>query len=206
MFQAKQFPLALFTPLAVALTACSPQSYQVNQNPNTHKASGSIPESKQDGYMRIIGNIRWDRYSSPEAWQARFPGCFSDLSKENNRFSSLYPIGMSRKTAPIDYLNSLNQKCSFVVGGLHFSVFTVHFEKDPSTARPLRLASLSLHMPREDEERAFYSAIKEKYPISTGSGNCSKYTCFFRSSQVSISPTPYTTSILDAVMVDSSQF
>ena len=199
----KRFFLATSLPLAVFLSACSPQAYQVNPNPNAVSESGGVPESQQEGYMRIIGDLRWDKLTSPKDWQVRFPGCFNnDLDR---KYNALYPIGLGSSVGPIDYFKSPNPKCEFVVGGLRFLIIRVVFEKDPSGSRPLRLQFLGLYMPRDDQERAFSAAIKQKYS-QTDSGICSKYTCISGGPRVYFNPTPYVTSVLDAVKVDPSKF
>jgi hypothetical protein len=185
----------LLAPLMLAsLSACTPQSYQVNPQPDASSESKQVPESQSKDYMRIIGDLRWDKLTSPKDWESQFPGC---LESKQGYSSSLFANG-SGSTGTDPY----NPKCGFLVGGLQFSLVQVNTEKDPTGKRPFRTEVVALEMPREDQRRAFQAVFAEKYS-ATDQGTCSKYTCL---RGLNFYPTPYTTSILDSVKVDPSAF
>ncbi len=152
--------------------------------------------------MRIIGDLRWDKYFSKRDWETRFPGCLENPHSFSS--TTLEPIGKYVRSQGFnfDYDKSPNPKCSFSVGGLDFSLYRVELVPDPTGKRKYRTAYIVLLMTREDQKRAFDSVISNKY-ATTDSGHCSKYTCI---SSLIFSPTPYTTSILDSVKVDPSAF
>ena len=201
----------LLAPLMMAsLAACTPQSYQVNPQPDASSDSNQVPESQSKDYMRIIGDLRWDKLTSPEDWKTRFPGCL--VQKTGSYTSSDHPILYPNDYDHIKNANEMNDydqypnpKCGLSIGGLSFYVRRVDLEKDPTGQRPFRTSYINLQMPREDQYRAFKSVMAGKYS-STDSGRCSKYTCFVFNLGVAIGPTPYTTSILDSVKVDPSAF
>ena len=62
---------------SMLLASCSPSEYQVN-SPSLQEEAQSIPESEQAGYMRILGDLRWDKLTSKEEWMAIFPECLTD--------------------------------------------------------------------------------------------------------------------------------
>jgi len=220
--------LFLSTFLLIFLAACSPQSYQVNPQPDVSTKPNEIPESQQEDYMRIIGDLRWDKLTSQKDWETRFPGCLTQQyydgnNEETKRFVSLnlYPIGTrsaNEKNYREDYYESPNPKCAFIVGGIQFYLNEVRLHEDSTGKRPARIEYILYLIPRPDQNRAFEAAMKEKYTetierksYSVGSNYgeyddftvCSKYSCFHN---YQIKPTDYTTSILDSVKVDPSAF
>ena len=194
------------------LSACSPEAYQVNPTPNVAEKPNEVPESQQDGYMRIIADLRWDKMTSQKDWETRFPGCLVQKSYgeglripqgiwvandvELNFFASEEDLDIMRFTS--------NRKCGFSVGGLQFYLQGVSLQKDPTGRRQYRTEAVLVYLPREDQRRAFDALIREKYSDTLGRSVCSKYSCIFPNHR--IVPTPYSTSILDGVKVDHSAF
>ena len=56
---------------SMLLASCSPSEYQVN-SPSLQEEAQSIPESEQAGYMRILGDLRWDKLTSNVQYQGKF--------------------------------------------------------------------------------------------------------------------------------------
>ena len=212
----------LLSPLIlIFLAACSPQAYQVNPQPDVSTKPNEIPESQQEDYMRIIGDLRWDKLTSQKDWEKRFPGCLTQAEYFSARGGNIYPedlvaIGsFGSKNFRENYDKSPNPKCDFSMGGIQFSLLKVLLEKDSTGKRSTRTKYVHYLIPRGDQERAFNAAIQGKYtntielknPYGSDSatGNCSKYSCFINPYH-QIRPTPYTTSILDSVKVDPSAF
>ena len=103
--------------------------------------------------------------------------------------------------------------CKFSLGGIELVLSYVDFHDEPNKAKinKTRLSLVSLEIMSPDQNRAFWAAIKDKYSESYDSSHgekwCSDYSCFSRYNEyVNITFTPYVTSILDAVKVDSSYF
>lgn len=192
--------------MLASLAACTPQSYQVNPQPDASSDSNQVPESQSKDYMRIIGDLRWDKLTSPKDWESRFPGCLDEQKRPALQTGDGSPYLLATGRDANGYSQSPNPKCGFAVGGLQFSLYEVSLEKDPTGKRSFRTQRVGFLKQREDQSRAFKAAIAEKYS-STDDGICSKYTCITESYYVfDFSPTPYTTSILDSVKVDPSAF
>ena len=114
MSAVKRVSVVAMALLAYALAACSPQAYQVNPNPDVAKKGEQVPESQQEGYMRIIGDLRWDELPNKEAWQKRFPGCFNDGGKGQGLYSK-FTDGNYRPTG------NMPSACQIEVGGFRLA-------------------------------------------------------------------------------------
>ena len=205
-----QMRKALFlSPLMlIFLAACSPQSsYTLNPQPDISTKPNEIPESQKENYMRIIGDLRWDKLTSIKDWKTRFPGCFPQAKEQEGTVMAIgtkdfYSFRTGEELYKWRF--STNPKCMFSVGGLQFSIQGILLEKDPTGRRPFRSTMLLISLPREDQERTFDATIKGKYSGTMGNAVCSKYSCFYPNH--TIVPTPHATSLLDSVKVDSSAF
>jgi len=212
MSKAKRLSLVFCAPLACALIACSPQAYQVNPNPNVASTSGSVPESQQEGYMRIIGDLRWDKFRSLNDWRVKFPRCHHNKSYFGNDISFGAPNEMFKFGDPqIDAVNTGKEDCGFELGGIQFIIRAVSIDSNKISGRE-STKEVDIVIPDPASRRAFQASIRNKYELATESDSpkyCSKYSCFeFHDGMIydSITPTPYTISILDAIKVDSTQF
>ena len=167
--------------LVYALAACSPQAYQVNPNPDVAKKGEQVPESEQEGYMRIIGDLRWDELPNKEAWQKRFNTCFkSEAGVIHERLVSKYVRdGKLISTLQIPEL------CSVDVGGFRITPEAIEFTDSIGFAVDAAFFTLL-----DDSQRPiFKDAIKAKYSVERLNGNsyvgpnatwyCGKYTCWY---------------------------
>ncbi len=93
------FPVVI---TSILLASCSPSQYKVNPSQDLEGETEivkeipqrgrteivkeipqrgrteivkEIPESQKDGYMRIVGDLRWDQLTSKEEWMTKFPDC-----------------------------------------------------------------------------------------------------------------------------------
>lgn len=77
------FKPAIVLILSTLLSACASQPYQVN--PETSQGNSTpekAVESEEENYMRIIGDLRWDKLTSLDEWEAKLPECASRLTDE----------------------------------------------------------------------------------------------------------------------------
>ena len=199
----KLLPVAIFAILFLA-GACSTESdYQVNPSPNIADEGSVVPEVQQNGYMRIIGNLRWDRLRTPDDWKRRFPGCFE-----------VKPLSMDTflvDKADWEFTRKVNlriNECRFDAGGIQFYMKGLQLSDDvyPGISR---IAKVRMVIDRGDQKRAFIALIKSKYQpmaIDNATRYCSRWTCFSLEGDPEMLPSEYALSILDRVNVDSSQF
>ena len=175
------------------LGACSnPTAYQVNPKPDQTEENQEVPESQQEGYMRIIGDLRWDKFVSQSDWVREFPNCLQ------SEFTYVVSIKDNKNCTP------------FTVGGINLYVNFVDLEKNSGTKSGWMTSDVIFRIDDVSQSRAFEAAIKEKYEINVDESEktnvpvyCSKYTCWNGSKAT---PTAYTISLLDKVAVNSSEF
>lgn len=191
--------------LTIAVAACSPQSNQ-GVGPDAVKESKEIAESQQEGYMRIIGDLRWDQMKSIDDWRRMFPDCLVPDSYT----PQFYVLRDKDK-------EDISVDCLASIGGIHFYLVQLHIENDPMAEKGTRVKSVTFNIPRKDQNRAFLSLVDNKYPkVSLEDFNnllrpCSKYTCFLETDMpltdsILLLPTPHATAILDNVNINSSSF
>jgi len=204
--------LLVFT--LVLLGACSnPTAYQVNPKPDEPTEQQEVPESQQEGYMRIIGDLRWDKYLSATDWVRDFPKCVVNKYK---------PESSEHWIPALDYTNTTN--CApLQIGGINLYVDGVVLGKNSGTKSGWMTSTVNFRIDDISQSRAFSEAIKQKYDINIDETErihklkgqpanqspvyCSKYTCWdLGTSDQRATPTLYTISILDKVKVNSSEF
>lgn len=199
---------------ALLLGACSPAQYKVNP-PSPEKVEESVPESQQAGYMRILGDLRWDQLTSKQEWIKRFPECLTDKSwgyriYQKDKYKTYesfltndFPTNYGKTNA------SERMYCKdFVVGGIPLSPGEVYFGENTGTESKTMATKVRFVFFEDSKSRAFKSAIAQKYAFTT-SGYCSKFTCWDlgdvdEAGIITAKPTPYAVSILDNVKVDKS--
>lgn len=195
--------------LAILLGACSPAQYKVNppdpkddpaeeddlalDDPVLEEEVSEIPEAQREGYMRIVGDLRWDQLTSPSEWTNRIP-CFAQ-----DGYSDLYRKEQEKES------------CIENIGGIEMDLHRVYFDESSGTASGRIAKEVIFFIPKAADSRAFNALIKQKYNLATNKNfdelHCSKYTCWkLRSNRADATPTPYTVSILDNKKVDTSQF
>jgi len=185
---------------ALLVGACSPAEYQVNP-PSVEEEVQAIPEAEQAGYMRILGDLRWDQLTSKEEWMARFPECLTDRNSTTKKVNddSVFNIG--------------HRKCeNFVAGGVPLNPGLVKFGDNAGTKSKTMTTDVYFSFFNVSQHRAVKATLAEKYP-GTSDGHCSKYTCWvlenarwWSDSHIIARPTPYTVSLLDQVKIDASDF
>lgn len=184
--------------LSICLTACSPQEYQINPKPDTSTQPREIPESQQKDYMRIIGDLKWDNFTTVDDWTNRFSECL--YNRDPEYASSFQEFG------------DVPRYCTNpTVGGINISPHIVGLSSNSGTASGKMTVSVEFRIKDKSQFRAFVAAIKDKYnPVSEGHDEtlyCSRYTCWkFELESIYATPTPYTISILDKVKIDPSEF
>ena len=160
---------------AILLAACSPAAYKVNSPSVAVEDSTSarpeivkeIPESQRDGYMRIVGDLRWDQFTSYRQWIKRFPRCLRVLYDNThlwNEFKSEEGRWLFRYCT------------DFLVGGIPLSPTRVIFGSNSGTDSKTMTTSVSFHFFDDSQSRAVKAALAQKYNYTTD-GHCSKYTC-----------------------------
>lgn len=149
-------------------------------------------EEEEDGYMRIVGELRWDKLTSIDSWQAKFPGCLVQ--------PSLDP-GMPKAKS--------DSKCNLVeIGGMTAGPDAVRFANNARTQSGSMTAFVAFELADMAALRAFRQAIEGKYPQSPNGSNCSPFTCWSFSSTDPVAyarPTSHAISLMDGIEVDSSK-
>jgi len=184
--------LLVFT--LVLLGACSnPSAYQVNPKPDEPTKQQEVPESQQEGYMRILGDLRWDKYISASDWVRDFPTCLDKFYAGRLAEKTVVPLDEGKNCTP------------FTVGGINFYIYAVALGQNSGTKSGFMTTHVKFEIRDKSQSRAFEAAIKEKYELNVDEGDqyCSKYTCWRGSTAF---PTAYTISLLDKVAVNSSEF
>jgi len=181
------------------LGACSnPTAYQVNPKPDQTEENQEVPESQQEGYMRIIGDLRWDKFVSVSDWDRDFPKCISGKVLETDQI--------------VIYID---ENCATLrIGGINIRVDDVVLERNSGTKSGWMTSKVYFTFNDISQYRAFEAAIKEKYEISLEESEkaeapvyCSKYTCWeLKSRRQRATATSYAVSLLDKVKVNSSEF
>ncbi len=157
--------------------------------------SACSPAAQQEGFMRILGDLRWDKLTSAEEWMNRFPECLTDKRLSDNTL--------------FDHALYKEHKCHhFNVGGISIFPSAVYFDQNKSTSSKTMTRWVTFSFIDDSQSRAFKSAIARKYQLATPQ-YCSRYTCYelgtiHEASSIHAKPTPYTVSILDNVKVDDS--
>ncbi len=211
---------------SMLLASCSPSEYQVN-SPSLQEEAQSIPESEQAGYMRILGDLRWDKLTSKEEWMAIFPECLTDefLRWENNvpSYSVQKDTSLDNDFVPQLDKNgeiigereqNFNKKCkNFLVGGIPLNPRSVKFGSNSGTSSKSMAIRVTFEFFDASQSRAFKAALAQKYEYSLDEDMnqryCSRFTCWElsdvnKSSSIVAYPTPYTVSLLDQVKLDTS--
>ncbi len=103
------FPVVI---TSILLASCSPSQYKVNPSQDLEGETEivkeipqrgrteivkEIPESQKDGYMRIVGDLRWDQLTSKEEWMTKFPDCLYQISNEFLVYNVHLPNGRVKK-------------------------------------------------------------------------------------------------------------
>ena len=195
----------LLSPLIlIFLAACSPQAYQVNPQPDVSIKPQEIPESQREGYMRIIGDLRWDKFFSRNDWIKRFPDCL---------YGGKYWVPEVARNKEGAFGEVIKYCSNFVIGGISISPQAVSLSANSGTSSGGMTSSVEFVIKDKSQFRAFVAAIKDKYDAVSDDyyqGEtlyCSRYTCWrFELDTIFATPTPYTVSILDKVRIDSSKF
>jgi len=228
---------------AILLAACSPAAYKVNPPPVAVEESSpvtipevtssttwrdeldepvveeepeivkDVPESQKVGYLRIIGNLRWDQLTSKAEWMEKFPECLSDqwwnAKNELVIFSSNLSSNMPIIPRPDQGRDMEFKKCiDFLVGGIPLSPFDVFFRSNSGTDSKTMTSKVFFSFFDDSQSRAVKAALAQKYNFTTD-GHCSQYTCWDlgdvnKSGYIEATPTPYSVSLLDQVQLDTS--
>lgn len=121
--------------------------------------------------MRIIGDLRWDKLTTPRQWIELFPQCLSPYSSE-------YPNQLEAPSKVKGIRSPVNpSSCKLTNVGISFYMLNVKLGVSPTGTSQTRTTEILLTIPDDAQHRAFSAAIREKY-ATTDSGNCSKFTCF----------------------------
>lgn len=196
---------AFCVPLVVS---CTPKGYEINSTANSGDSKYSnqegesdslIPESQKDGYMRIVGDLRWDQLTSPSEWKERIKCLKNDDGKGPNEIQNLQ-----------------YESCPYDIGGLKMGPYRVGFGKSSGTSSGKMTQRIFFVFANEADKRAFDALIQQKYDVFTDEKSnklfCSEYTCwdvgkYPTTLPIAIAyPSPHSLSILDGKKVDASEF
>lgn len=170
-----------------------------------------IPESQKVGYMRIVGDLRWDQLTSKQEWISRFPECLTDQEYVRGRvemFSRSY-LDNSFPLQKPGAIEITTQKCSdFSPGSIPVNIWMVEFSANSGTESKTMTSRVYFSFFDDSQSRAFKAALSQKYNY-TSDGYCSTYTCWHlgdvdKSGGIRATPTPYTVSLLDQVQLNTS--
>lgn len=196
----KLLPVASIV-ILVFIGACSSQSdYQVNPTPNIPEEGRVVPEAQQEGYMRIIGDLRWDEMRSSTRWKDRFKSCLKETS---GQYLSITGERVSAYTG-----GDLKKECYISIAGVDSVLQEVGFEPDPKDPSKTRVSHVSFRIVNPADARGFFAAVREKYgegdsaDLHGEDSSCGSYACIGGSgSFVYITPTDRVVSIMDAVKI-----
>ncbi len=75
--------------VAASLTACLrlPDQVNLDRRPRSNEQAKSS-NSQESGYMRIMGDLRWDKLTSLDEWAVRFPECASRVPDEYIKYET----------------------------------------------------------------------------------------------------------------------
>ena len=222
-------------------TACStPEEYRINASNQdgsivrSDKTNTEVPESQKDGYMRIIGDLRWDQLTSEEEWIERFPECLRKRQNEmltNGGFTARQYLTKDgwqyeweiRKSGydftevrndPSKYPQTEARFCDdFAPASIPMAISRVEFGRNSGTQSGTMATSLAIEFSHPSQSRAVKAALSRKYKLTYDNDfdekYCSKYTCWDLgdinyAGNIYARPTPYAISILDRISLDSS--
>ena len=190
----------------IFVAACSVQTNPFDASLAPQK-QGKVSESQEEGYMRIIGDLRWDQMIALDQWMARFPGC---VQKTGDSYA--YPAAGDGKMCS-----------SSTYGGVSLSLKEVYMEENSMTKPRYIPSRVEFYVYDNSQFRAFEEAIVRKYAgVTDGRGDtlhCSRYTCwrFIDGFQPYYAPsarygiaiatiTPLSRSLIADLEIDSSKF
>ena len=178
-----------------------------------------IPESQKVGYMRIVGDLRWDQLTSKEEWKSRFPECLTDYrpSYENgsnqiattNSLDNFFVVENPNTGAYSGKYTTEHRTCdNFSPASIPVNITKVYISPNSGTESKTMTSSVNFSFFDDSQSRAFKASLSQKYNY-TSDGYCSTYTCWNLddvdvSGDISASPTPYTVSLLDQVQLNTS--
>lgn len=170
---------------AVLLGACSSAEYKVNSPPVAKEpVAEEVPESQKEGYMRILGDLRWDELTSKEQWVERFPSCLQD---QGTKIGIAFGDGQTHKEFVWNPYGG-KRPCNFDPGGIPVNLDVVAFEDNSGTNSGTSTIKVYFSLWDIAQSRAMKAAIAEKYGLTT-EGYCSRYTCWNLSEVSGIHPT-----------------
>ena len=224
------FPVSV---AAILLASCSPAAYKVNPPPvaveestPVTSAEGTssttwrdelkkpvveeepeivkeIPESQKDGYMRIVGDLRWDQLTSSAEWLNKLPQCL----KKNIYPDGSYMVVGQREDGGKTWRST--KRCNNLnPGGIPVAIIHLGLAKNSGTDSKTMTSYVHFMFFDDSQSRAFKAALAQKYNFTTD-GYCSQYTCWDlnnvdESGSIEATPTPYTVSLLDQVQLNTS--
>jgi len=197
---------------AVLLAACSPTQYKVNP-----PAREEVSESQEQGYMRILGDLRWDQLTSTEEWKKRFPECLNNSwYSESDKRIIIEPyldnnfVNMRNKDTSFDKYVEVRKCSNFAPGGIPVNISRVEFAPNSGVKSKSMTRRIRFDFFDDSQSRGLKSALAKKYKYNARhDAFCSKYTCWSltgidKPGSINARPTPYTISILDQVRINTS--
>lgn len=163
-------------------------------------------QCSSDGYMKIIGDLCWDKFLYRSSWNKRFPGC--DFT---------YKYGTVKK-------NGEMYNCYSFIQGKEVTIDSVKFKYSTASPSGLIVEEIEIDFSDNSYERSLVDYIKSNFdynfdrtisnPISNVNNSyyCSLYTCYeilewnSGDSLGSIEPSDYTLSIFDRQRINPGTF
>lgn len=198
--------------ISLLACACTNRGSTVMPSRPTNDISGNFsaqPESQQLSYLKIIGDLRWDKYRTIADWKRGFPRCRFDAA---HSFDGLIGDANGPRYRPFETgwgshteqeRQEIRSKCAinFANAGLFFRIIDL---RDTDIGESPVTTGLLLGM-TPSRRSSLQSALKAKYGESYLGGNpiyCSRYSCFkFYGDNLYIKPTNTTLQILDRPLI-----
>ena len=111
--------------VAASLTACLrlPDQVNLDRRPRSNEQAKSS-NSQESGYMRIMGDLRWDKLTSLDEWAVRFPECASRVPDEYIKYETeRIKKNKERYSSDTEYQESLGKLWKTSLGGDSAAVF-----------------------------------------------------------------------------------
>jgi hypothetical protein len=192
--------LSLYLLLPFLLASCANPTANQRGSELESESTKDSPAEPEEGFMRIIGDLRWDNLTTAQDWVAVFHGCLK-LPDPRSYFGQ--PANSASEQKP------RHSNCKGIdIGEVTLYPVVVSTATNNRTPSGSMTTNVKFKVMDVTQKRAFKTAIENAYmPSLTEEGKyCSSYTCW---SEVYdgfwAAPTARAISILDNVQIDPSK-
>lgn len=162
-----------------------------------------------NGNLKIIEDLCWDKFSTINAWKKKFPNCKVSKGYENSFEVNYYLHPYTSE--------SRSDTCYVKINNREIKLNLLEFEKSSSYPGGTILKELDFNYADSSMARSSTRYIKNQFTynfsksMKTGASYvyCNKFSCFaiWDDGGIStITPSEYTTSIIDNKQIDSNMF